>query len=73
MENEERIMASPSPKMNSTGEWSGRVVAYRDLAIDLAARREALGGPDVPRNAGNRRTDSKQALLKALHQLGAKW
>lgn len=66
-------MVSPDLKVNSTGDWSGRVVAYGDFAIDLAARREALGEPEVPRNTGNRRTNSKRALLKALARLGAAW
>lgn len=66
-------MASPDPRMRSVGNWPGRVVAYREFAMDLVARREGLGEVEVPRNAGNRRTASKQALLKALDQLGTKW
>ncbi len=66
-------MVSPDPKWSGAGDWPGRVVAYRDFAADLATRRKALGEPDVPRNTGNRRTASKQALLEALDQLGAKW
>ncbi len=51
-----------------------------DQAIDmaefgraLAARRHALGNPDLPRNSGARRTPSKRALLKAVEEAGGKW
>lgn len=40
---------------------------------ELAQRRTALGDPVMPRNAGNRRTASKQALLKAIEDAGGKW
>lgn len=33
----------------------------------------ALGLPDPPRNAGNSRTPSKPALLKAVEELGGEW
>jgi hypothetical protein len=68
-----KAMASSDAETDSTGDWSGRVVAYRDFAMDLAARRGSAGEPDTPRNAGNRRTASKKALLKALENLGATW
>lgn len=66
-------MASPTSKIDNTSEWSGRVVAHIDFSASLAARREELGMPLIPRNAGNRRTPSKQALLEALKQLDANW
>lgn len=66
-------MASPDPKLNGAGDWSGRVIAYRAFATNLAARREVLGEPKVLRNTGNRRTNSKKALLEALDELGATW
>jgi hypothetical protein len=54
--------------------------AAADGAIDmaefgrqLAARREALGNPDLPRNSGARRTPSKRALLKAIEEAGGEW
>jgi hypothetical protein len=40
----------------------------------LAARRAALKGDiAVPRNAGENRTESKKALLKAIEDAGGKW
>ena len=33
----------------------------------------AAGDPPVPRNAGNNRTASKRALLKAIEEAGGKW
>lgn len=66
-------MASPISKTDTFGDWQGRIIAHADFASRLAARREAIGEPDMPRNSGNRRTASKRALLKALDQLGADW
>jgi hypothetical protein len=40
---------------------------------DLARRRAALGDPEAPRNAGDRRTDSKRALLAAIKKAGGRW
>jgi hypothetical protein len=49
------------------------VLDMAQLGHRVAARRAALGNPDLPRNPGNRRTASKQALLKAIEQAGGKW
>lgn len=40
---------------------------------DLARRRAAAGEPVPPRNAGNRRTASKKALLAAIEDAGGRW
>jgi hypothetical protein len=45
-------------------------VTFEDFAADIARRREAAGNPDMPRNAGNRRTPAKRALLKAIAETG---
>lgn len=66
-------MALPILKSEDAGQWRGRVISHDDFAYRLAKRREGLGEPDVPRNAGNRRTAGKRALLKALEQIGADW
>lgn len=50
--------------------WAGRVIRHDAFAGTLQARREALGEPDMPRNAGNRRTLSKVALLDAIKGVG---
>ena len=50
--------------------------AVTDMAVfgrDLVRRRAALGDPEMPRNAGTRRTASKRALLKAIEDAGGKW
>ena len=39
----------------------------------LSRRRAELGNPDLPRNSGERRTESKKALLKAIEDAGGKW
>jgi hypothetical protein len=39
----------------------------------LIRRRAELGGIEVPRNSGIRRTPSKRALLKAIEEAGGKW
>ena len=40
---------------------------------DVARRREAAGIITLPRNSGDRRTQSKYALLAALDEAGARW
>lgn len=48
-------------------------VTLEALGRTIARRAEAVGGVDVPRNSGTRRTASKQALLKAIEDAGGKW
>ena len=50
-----------------------RVIDMTEFGARLAARRAELGNPDLPRNAGDRRTPSKRALLKAIEDAGGKW
>lgn len=64
--------ASKTPKPEPE-TWPGRRIAHEEFARDLAARREAAGNPELPRNAGTRRTASKRALLEAIAATGAKW
>lgn len=59
-------------------EWPGKRMDFAEFAEGLARRRaeyEAEHGhpPDLPRNSGNRRTESKRALLKAIEDTGGKW
>ncbi len=49
------------------------VIDMAAFGRDLARRRAALGVTDVPRNAGNRRTASKRALLAAIDKAGGRW
>ena len=39
----------------------------------LSKRRTETGITDLPRNSGERRTESKKALLKAIEDAGGKW
>lgn len=66
-------MALRRSKSDLAPDWTGPRVNFADFAASLAARRAALGNPELPRNAGDRRTASKQALLKAIEAAGGKW
>ena len=48
-------------------------IALADLAADVQRRRAETGITDLPRNAGNRRTPSKRALLAAIEKSGGTW
>lgn len=49
------------------------ITTLEAFAADVARRRELAGNPELPRNAGNRRTASKRALLKAIEEAGGRW
>lgn len=49
------------------------VMSLEAFGRDLTRRREALGNPELPRNTGERRTESKRALLKAIEDTGGAW
>ena len=48
-------------------------IPLAEFMADLERRRAAVGELNLPRNAGNRRTESKKALLRAIEALGGKW
>lgn len=48
-------------------------ILFDDWIVYMRERRAANPGLVVPRNAGNRRTESKRALLKAIEDAGGKW
>lgn len=48
-------------------------ITLEALGDRIAKRRAELGIPEAPRNAGQNRTPSKRALLKAIEDLGGKW
>ena len=48
-------------------------IPFAEFAADIERRRAAAGNPDMPRNAGTRRTPSKRALLAAIEAAGGKW
>jgi hypothetical protein len=39
----------------------------------LSKRRAELGNPELARNSGKNRTESKKALLKAIKDAGGNW
>ena len=49
-----------------------RPIPLGEFAADIERRRAETGVTDVPRNAGNRRTASKRALLAAIEEAGYK-
>jgi hypothetical protein len=53
--------------------WTGRRIDFTAFSTALSERAAALGNPEVPRNNGKRRTESKKALLKAIEDIGGKW
>ena len=73
-------MASKISTANSAPDWTGPRIAHKDFSEKLTARRAELGlvNPVHPelaegRNSGERRTESKKALLKAIRDAGGKW
>ncbi len=54
-------------------DWPGPRLRHGDVAARLAERRAALGNPELPRNGGANRTDSKRALLAAIEDVGGRW
>lgn len=54
-------------------DWPGRRIDHVAFAAALAKRRAALDEPQMPRNAGDHRTESKKALLAAIEQSGKRW
>lgn len=49
------------------------VIDMAALGARLTARRAVLGNPELPRNGGSNRTESKRALLKAIKATGRQW
>lgn len=54
-------------------DWPGPRIDHATFAAQLTRRRAALGNPELPRNAGNSRTESKRALLAAIEAAGGRW
>jgi hypothetical protein len=60
-------------RSKTEANWTGRRVSFPDLAARIARRKIELGNPELPRNSGKQRTESKKALLKAIEAAGGKW
>jgi hypothetical protein len=56
-----------------TYNQSREAVSLDAFGLDVARRLAAARPIMMPRNAGDRRTESKYALLAALEQTGARW
>ncbi|MBO9669071.1 MAG: hypothetical protein J7485_00995 [Sphingobium sp.] len=59
----------------SRAEATLPVIDMAEMGARIALRKAELGikDADIPRNAGNRRTESKKALLKAIKDIGGNW
>jgi hypothetical protein len=62
-----------SKRLKAEGSWTGRRVDFPAFSDALSKRRAELGNPELPRNSGERRTESKKALLKAIKDAGGNW
>jgi hypothetical protein len=60
------IMASRTSKVETVA------IPLAEFAADIERRRLVAGVTELPRNAGANRTESKQALLKAIDEAAAK-
>ncbi len=56
----------------SKADGEGPVIDMAAFGRTLAKRRAELGNPELPRNSGANRTESKKALLKAIDEVAAK-
>ena len=61
------IMASTPSKVEP------EIISLEEFGRDVERRRQMAGVVDMPRNAGDRRTARKRALLKAIEDVGGKW
>jgi hypothetical protein len=50
-----------------------RATPVAEFAARIERRRQETAITELPRNSGERRTESKKALLKAIKDLGGKW
>jgi hypothetical protein len=57
----------------TTGSKTSRRITLEALGADIERRRAESGVTDLPRNSGERRTESKRALLAAIAVTGGKW
>jgi hypothetical protein len=56
-----------------TSKDKSKAIAFADFAADIERRRLETGITELPRNSGERRTESKKALLAAIEAAGGKW
>ena len=61
------------PVITESNNSKPQPISFEDFARDIARRRAEAGEPELPRNSGTRRTESKRALLAAIKQAGGNW
>ena len=66
-------MKAPETMASKSSPPERETVSLEAFGQEVLRRRAAAGDPPVPRNAGNNRTASKRALLKAIEEAGGKW
>lgn len=66
------MASKTSEPLPAPGE-EGVPLRLSDLAEAIIRRRAESAVDTTPRNAGNRRTASKRALLKAIGDMGGRW
>ncbi len=54
-------------------EIESEAISLEEFGRDVERRRREAGSIEVPRNAGERRTQSKRALPKAIEDAGGRW
>jgi hypothetical protein len=62
-----------SKRLKADENWTGRRIDFPAFSDALSKRRAELSEPDLPRNSGANRTESKKALLKAIKDIGGEW
>ena len=55
------------------GFETSKPIPLQAFVDEIERRRQATGITELPRNSGQRRTESKRALLKAIEELGGSW
>lgn len=68
-----RIRYEPVASMALQTFKRNQPIPFETFATEIARRRDEAGVTDIPRNAGNRRTPSKRALLAAIEKSGGRW
>ena len=67
------VIVTPETMASKSSPPEREPVSLEAFGQEVLRRRAAAGDPPVPRNAGENRTASKRALLKAIEDAGGKW
>ena len=66
-------LKAPETMASNSSPPKREPVSLEAFGQEVLRRRAAAGDPPVPRTAGNNRTASKRALLKAIEDAGGTW